>query len=182
MSTPGSPAPEAAGTGRFTSALLGLYALAFLPSVLVAIILTGMAQAGGDTTVSGPVLWLWFTAAAAPTAAAIGVLFAAKSHPSPAIARTALIVAGVSVLLLVVALLFGWPKLTLMAGLLVWAAVLRTRWVVTAAVALFATLVLPMLLTAVAGGHVPLIVGPVIDAVALVTLIACAVKARISRA
>lgn len=186
VSAPSFPAPETEETGRFTSKLLGLYAAAFLPSVIVAIILTGMAQSGSDAMVSGPTLWLWFIAAAAPTAVAIGVLFVAKSHPTPSIARTALIVAGLSLLLLVIALVLGWPKLTLIAAFAVWAVVLRTRWAVIAAVAMFATLAVPMLFTAISDAlwwpYLPPITGPVIDAVALVTLIACAVKARTSRA
>ncbi|MBG6084970.1 hypothetical protein [Zhihengliuella flava] len=181
---PQPSAAHAAETSRFTSKLLWIYSVAFVPWVIVAIVLAGMAQqGGGDAALSGAALWLWFLAAAAPTAAAIGVLFIARSHPAPAVAQTALILAGVSLLLLVTALMFGAPKLTLLAMLAVWAAVLRTHWMTVAAGAMLVALAAPLLLAPLVGsGAVPAQTVPVIDAAMLGTLIACAVKARTTAA
>lgn len=188
VSAPSFPAPETEETGRFTSRLLAIYAAAYAPTAILAVAML-IVQAGMEPfeVVDAPPLpvWLWFLAALTPIAAAVGVLFLARQHSSPSVARTALVLAGVNLLGLIPALLFGWAPMILVITLVVWAVTLRNRWIVIGAAGVLATLVLPTVLWLIEANsfwYAPSYVTPALKVAALVTLIACAVKARTSRA
>ncbi|GHC99469.1 hypothetical protein [Zhihengliuella salsuginis] len=143
-SAPSFPEPDAARDDAFAVRLLWIFAVAYLPSLVLQAVLTAMRPTQPAT--AWP-LWLSVFAAAMPLAAAAAVLVVSRRFPE--FRRTALILTWVMLAGTALSFLTGQTSLILVVQLVAWALLLRHRLVMIGAAVAFAALVIPSIMVSV---------------------------------